>query len=99
MHQDNRRVLTARFEPSSRILALLLCSSEAATKESLAAVVAFGAFSPDFKSLQMIQEVAVRLQGEFVTEIEGTMRYKGEAPFVLLPAVADKTGCGRANKA
>ena len=94
--QDRRPVLAARYEPSSRILALLLPAAgpEGASKHA----VAFLAFTPDFRQLQLTHELPVELQGDCSTGPEGALVYTGELPFVLLPAVADTDGAGMANK-
>ena len=89
-------MLAARYEPSSRILALLLPAAgpEGASKHA----VAFLAFTPDFRQLQLTHELPVALQGDCSDGPEGALVYTGELPFVLLPAVADTDGAGMANK-
>eukprot|EP00892_Ulva_mutabilis_P011345 jgi/Ulvmu1/8583/UM045_0026.1 len=93
---DHRPVLAARYEPSSRILALLLpaAGAEAGNKHA----VAFYAFTPDFRQLQKTHDLPVTLQGSCAKGLEGAAVYNGELPFVLLPAVADSEGAGAASK-
>lgn len=92
-----RPALAARYEPSSRILALLLGAAEG--HPSREQTILFCAFTPDFKQLQS-QTREVHVQDPCHCEIgpEGAPVLCGELPFVLLPAVADSEGSGAASK-
>lgn len=96
LYDDARPVLAARYEPSMRILALLLLSSPG---DFESATVVFLAFTPDYKRLQMCQKLKVTLVSENLTVgPEGVPTFVGQLPFVLLPAVADREGAGTTDK-
>lgn len=94
--QERRPVLAARYEPTSRILALLLPAAQTTGEHKH--VIAFCAFTPDYKNLQTTRELPVSLPGQCSSGPEGVPVYTGELPFVLLPAVADSEGGGTADK-
>lgn len=96
-YRDRRPVLAARYEPTSRILALLLRSVPPHRGEP-EYVVAFCAFTHDYAHLQKTHELAVTLPGACTVGPEGAPLYTGELPFLLLPAVADRDGGGTASK-
>lgn len=95
MLTDVRPVAAARYEPSSRILALLLLS---ATDDPAQASIVFCAFTPDFEHLQRTRELQVAVPGMTAAGPEAVPIYPGQIPFVLLPAVADAEGAGTASK-
>lgn len=96
--QDRRPVLAARYEPSSRILALLLPVKDTGGSKEHIHAIAFLAFTPDFKQLQVTHELPVVVQGDCTVGPSGVDIYTGELPIVLLPAVADSDGAGMSNK-
>ena len=99
----DRPVLAARYEPSTRILAMLAPASSShacSSSEPARYSIVFCALSPDYAKMQESAEVPVddSIALDVSNQTWTSQGMVNDPPFVLLPAAKKSDGSGGANK-